>query len=86
MTDSRERRLSDLKDALDENAGSKAVFAAAEYTIRMRGGTTAVPQGQIAELLQLAEEQGSVTGAEIAEVLDTEVVPVEYERRWSVGE
>lgn len=84
MNDSRKRKLEDLKMALDENAGSKALFAAAEYTIRMRGETTAVPQGQIAALLELAEKKGSVTAAEIAKVLDTNIVGVEYESVWSV--
>lgn len=86
MTESRERRLEDLQEALDENTKSKALDKAAKFTVRMRGGCSGVPQGQIAELMALAEEQGSVTGEEIAEALDTEEVPVDYRSRWSVGE
>lgn len=85
MDDSRNRRLEDVKDALDENAGSKALFAAAKYAVRMRGGTNAVPNGRIAKLLKLADEQGSVTAAQIAEVLDTSEIPVEYDSEWSIG-
>lgn len=86
MDESRERTLEDVKDALDENAGSKALFAAAKYAVRMRGGTNAVPNGRIAELLKLAEVQGSVTAEEIAEILDTDEIGVEYETNWSVGD
>lgn len=84
MTDARERKLDHLKEALDENAGSKALFAAADYAIRMRGGSTAVPTGKIVELMQRADEQGSVTPQEIAEILDTDTVSVEYESHWGV--
>jgi hypothetical protein len=34
--------------------------------------------------MQRAEEQGSVTPQEIAEVLDTDTVAVNYESQWSV--
>lgn len=84
MTDSRKRKLEDLKNSLGENAGSKALFRAATYTIRMRGGSTAVPTGVIAELLAAAEDRGSLTGKEIAEILDTTEIAVEYETNWSV--
>lgn len=85
MTDSRERRLEHLKEALGENTKSKALDKAAEYTLRMRGNSTAIPVGAIAELMQLADDQGSVTAAEIAEVLNTPQVPVQYESQWSIG-
>lgn len=86
MTDARERRLEDLMEALDENTKSKAIDKAAKFTVRMRGECAGVPQGQIAELMQLAEEQGSVTSEEIADVLNTAEIPVEYESQWSVGD
>ena len=66
MSDARERKIEYLMEALGENTKSKALFAAADYAIRMRGGTTAVPTGQIAELMQRAQQQGSVTPQEIA--------------------
>jgi len=84
MPDSRQRRIDDLKNALDEATASKAIDQAAEFTIRMRGDTTAVPTGALDELMQLAIDQGSVTPAEIADVLDTPQISVEYESNYAV--
>jgi hypothetical protein len=86
MNDSRERRLEALVKATGEATKSKAIDTAAAYYTRMAGGTEAVPRGQLAELMELAEEQGSVTPAEIADVLDTRELPVEFESKWSVGD
>lgn len=85
MNDSRERRLEALVEATDEATKSKAIDTAAAYYTRMAGDTEGVPTGQIAELMQLAEEQGSVTPAEIAEVLDTPELSVAFEQQWSVN-
>ena len=84
MTDKRERRLDDLKEATGESTKSKAIDTAIEFYIRMAGDTTAVPTGQFAELMQLADDQGSVTAAEIADVLDSDPLGVNYESNWSV--
>ena len=86
MNDRRERRLENLLDATGENAKAKAIDRAAEYFIKMAGDTTARPTGAIEELMERAVEQGSVTPEEIAEILDTEELPVEAEITWSVGE
>jgi hypothetical protein len=51
----------------------------------MAGGNEVAPQGRLVELMQLAEEQRSVTAAEIADVLDVDQLPVEYESQWSFG-
>lgn len=75
-TDSRKRKLEDLKKSLGETTGSKALLRAAMYTIRMRGGSTAVPKGVIAELLEAAEDRGSLTGKKIAKILDTTEIGV----------
>lgn len=40
----------------------------------------------INELLSAASKQGSLTGGEIAEILDTEELPLDYETKWSIGE
>lgn len=85
-TDTRERRYENLKEATGEGHTSKALDKAAKYYIRMRGGTSAVPSGQIAELLAKAEEEGSLTVEEIADVLDTDELPVTARTEWSVGE
>lgn len=86
MTESRKRSLDALTDATGENTKSKAIDKAAEFYIKMAGDTTAVPTGAIAEMMERADEQGSVTAEEIAEILDTEELPVEAETSWSVGE
>lgn len=51
----------------------------------MSGGGSAYPTGAVEELMQLAEQRGSVTPAEIADVLDTDELSIEFEQRWSVG-
>lgn len=85
MNDERERRIDDLVEATGENTKSKAIDAAAKYYVRMAGDTNAVPTGAIEELMQLAIDEGSVTPAQIAETLDVDELPVNYERSWSVG-
>lgn len=86
MNDSRERTVEALKDALDEETKTKALFRAAEFTLRMRGGTTAIPNGAIPELLRAADDRGSLTGEEIADILDTDEIPVDYSSSWAVGD
>ncbi|MFC7134348.1 MULTISPECIES: hypothetical protein [Salinibaculum] len=85
MNDERERRYEALLEATGENTKSKALDTAATYYTRMAGGTDAVPTGKIKDLIELAEEQGSVTPAEIADVLDTDELPLQFETEWSVG-
>jgi len=75
-----------LLEATGENTKSKAIDRAAEFYIKMAGDSVAVPKGAFEELMATAERQGSVTSEEIAEVLDTEELPVEAELSWSVGE
>lgn len=85
-TEERDRRIESLKEATGESAKSKAVDRAAEFYIKMAGDTTAVPTGAFVELMQRADEQGSVTAEEIAEVLDTDELPVSATTSWSVGD
>jgi hypothetical protein len=84
-TDARARKWENLKEATTERATSKALDVAADYYLRMAGGTAAIPTGRLTELMQLAEQRGSLTGAEIADVLDVDELPVRYEPAWSVG-
>jgi hypothetical protein len=86
MNDKRERRLQALLEASGENTKSKAIDNAATYYTRMAGRTDAVPTGKLAELMQLAERQGSVTPAEVADVHNTEELPITGESDWSVGD
>jgi hypothetical protein len=51
----------------------------------MVGENEVDPKGRLVELMQLAEEQRSVTAAEIADILNVDQLPVEYESQWSFG-
>lgn len=84
-TEKRERLWSDLRDATGKGHTSKALDTAARYYLRMRGDTNAVPTGQLEELLAAAEDRGSLTPAEIAEILDVDELPVKYETDRSIG-
>ncbi len=84
-TEARARKWGYLKEATGESATSKALDRAADYYLRMHGNTTAVPQGKITELMSAAKSQGSLTPEEIAEVLNTEELPVQCEISISVG-
>jgi len=85
-TEARAKKWEYLKEATGESATSKALDRAADYYLRMRGDTTAVPKGQLAELMTAARSKGSLTPEEIAEILDTEELPVSCEVSISVGE
>lgn len=86
MTDSRERRLDDLCEATGQNTKSKAIDQAAAFYIKMAGETTAIPTGAVAQLLDRAEAQGSLTAPEIAAILDSGELRVDAELQWSVGD
>ena len=85
MTDSRERRMEHLLEATGENTKSKALDRAVEFYLKMRGNNVAVPTGAFIELMEKAERQGSVTPTDIAEILDTDELPVDATTQWSVG-
>ena len=84
-TEVRKRKWENLKEATGNGYKSTALDAAADYYLKMAGDTTAVPVGVVEQLMELAVEQGSVTPEEIADVLDTEELPVKAETTWSVG-
>ncbi|MFD1585500.1 hypothetical protein ACFR9U_00780 [Halorientalis brevis] len=84
MNEGRERRLEHLVDATGERTKSKAIDTAAEYYIQM-AGCDAVPTGAVEQLMQLAVDEGSVTPAQIATILDLDELPVCYDHEWSVG-
>ncbi|ELZ22392.1 hypothetical protein C475_17808 [Halosimplex carlsbadense 2-9-1] len=86
LTDARERKYTNLEDATGESTRSGALDAAADYYLRMAGGTAAVPTGAVETLMQRATEKGSVTPEEIAEILGQPELPVEYSHEFSVGE
>ena len=85
-TDARARKWEYLKEATGESATSKALDRAADYYLRMHGDTTAVPKGKLTELMTAATTRGSLTPGEIAEILNTDELPVQCEISVSVGE
>jgi hypothetical protein len=85
MNPERERRFDELCDALDENTKSKAIDRAAELAIALLGSGE-YDQGQIDELLETADEQGALTADQIATILDTDTIPIEFESSWSIDE
>jgi len=77
MNESRERLYNDLMQTTGAGSKSKALDAAARYYCRMAGRNgVRADQGAIAQLLELAEDQGSVTPKEIADVLSTKEYPI----------
>lgn len=84
-TESRQRRWEHLREATGEGHKSVALDVAADYYLRMRGGTPAIPNGQLEELMQRAVSEGSLTPEEIADALDCAELPVDAEARWSIG-
>lgn len=86
MTDHRERMLKALLDATGENTKSKAIDKAVNHYCRCAGANPAHPTGNYEELMERAVGEGSVAPGEIAEILDTESLPVRYCREYSVGE
>ena len=84
-TDKRNRKWNHLQEATGESTVAGALDVAANYYLKMAGGTTAAPTGALEELLRLADEQGSVTPEEIAEVLDVNELQVRASTEWSVG-
>lgn len=85
-TEARERKWKYLKEATGESTVSGALDAAADYYLKMRGDTTAQPTGRVSELIRRADQEGSLTAADIAEILDVDELPLEYRSTWTVGE
>ena len=77
----RYKAIHQLQHITGENKTASIIRAVRFYN-RMHGVATA---GAFDELLEAAEEQGSLTGAEIAEILDAPELPVEYETEFTVG-
>ena len=84
MTDKRERRLELLMQATGENTKSGALDAAAEFYLHMAAVDAGQRVGAFAELLSAAEDRGSLTGSEIATILDSHTVEVDFQTEWKV--
>lgn len=86
MNDRRERLYDDLVDVTGPGTKSGAIDAAARFYCEMAGGNMVRGgQGAIPELLELANEQGSVTIEEIADILGTDEYPIDVSVRIEHG-
>jgi hypothetical protein len=85
-TDKRKRKWDHLQEATGESTTSGALDVAANYYLRMRGDTDAIPVGALEELLAHANREGSLTPEQIADHLDTDELPVTAETSFSVGD
>ena len=83
-TDDRERLWEMLVECSDQSTKSKAIEDAARYYCRMRGA--AGYNSAVEELLSTAVEEGSLTAAEIAAIIDTRELPVEVEQSVAIGD
>lgn len=72
-------------DATGEGTKSGSLDVAADYYLKMSGGNPAVPNGAVPALMEQAVEEGSLTPDEIADILDTDELPVKYSHEWSTG-
>ena len=84
-TEQRERQWDALQEATGENTVAGAIDVAVTYYLAMHGDNMVAPTGAVPELMERATEQGSVTAAEIADVLDVDELPVEYREEWDYG-
>ena len=84
-TDARAKKWEYLKEATGESATSKALDRTAEYYLRMRGDTTAVPKGKLTELMSAAQTRGSLTPEEITEILNTDELSVRCDVSVCIG-
>ncbi len=80
--------MEDLEDATGENTKAKALERAVLGYLRLTGQNAVTSgAGAFEELLATADERGSLNAEEIAEILATDELPIEYEpATWSVGE
>lgn len=81
MNDTREQTYNTLVDVSGEAAKSKALDRAARLYVQL-----AKDHGKIDELLRTAEQEGSLTAVEIADILDSEPLPVHASVEHTVGE
>ncbi len=88
LTGTRDQLLYELVDATGENTKAKALDDAGRAYLRLVGRNMVEPgPGLLHELLEAAEERGGLDAAEIAEILATEELPLEYEpAEWTIAE
>lgn len=82
-TDDRERLWDALVECSDQSTKSKAIEDAARYYCRMRGARGY--NSAVEELLSAAVDEGSLTAAEIAAIIDARELPVEVDTSVEIG-
>ena len=83
-TKDRERLWEMLVECSDQQTKSKAIEDAARYYCRMRGARGY--NSAVEELLDRAVDEGSLTAAEIAAILDARELPVDVETEVAIGD
>lgn len=84
-TDRREREYEQLKEATGEETKAGAIDVAVRYYLEMGRVDVGSRVGRTSDLMNAAAERGSLTGPEIAELIDNEYLPVEASNSYSVG-
>ncbi len=84
-TDRREREWERLKESTGENTKSGAIDVAVRYYLEMGAVDVGTRVGNTSDLMDAAAERGSLTGPEIAELIDNEYLPVSATNSYSVG-
>lgn len=87
LSGTRDRLLEDLENCTGENTKAKALEKACCVYLQLIGGNLVKPgPGLLVELLTAADEQGRLSASEIAEILATDEIPIEFEpATWTVG-
>jgi len=83
-TDDRQRLWEMLVECSDQSTKSKAIEDASRYYCRMRGARGY--NSAVEELLSAAVDEGSLTAAEIAAILDARELPVAVETEVAIGD
>lgn len=88
LSGTRDRLLEDLESCTGEKTKAKALDQASRTYLRLVGENMVEPgPGLLKELLEAADERGGLSAAEIAEILSTKEVPMEFEpASWSIGD
>jgi hypothetical protein len=85
LNDSRRTRVESLQEVTGENTIAGALDRAVAEYVHL-AGEKKNQSGALEKLMKRAVEQGSVTPAEIATILDSDELPVRHQSEWSVGE
>lgn len=84
-TDRRSREWERLQEATGENTVAGALDVAVRYYLEMGATDIGERVGKTSDLMDAAAKRGSLTGPEIAELIDNEYLPVEAKNTYSVG-